>query len=152
MYARKKGIVSNFGKLMDPVADKLLIILTLLAFSYLKYVRIWMVLLIALREVVMTCFRLYAFTKGKIIEVKEAGKYKTFCQMTGVMLIFTIMIFLRYTGFFNDWKGSLQMVIDFIMLIMIIVTFHSAVLYIKGFPPKADQPMAERIDEKKKTY
>jgi len=89
--ARKKGLVSNFGKLMDPVADKILLIAAFLAFVALKIVPLWMVVVIIFREVGITGMRLVMISRGSVLAAENWGKYKTVSQM---LTIFVILIFL----------------------------------------------------------
>ncbi|RKX27264.1 MAG: CDP-diacylglycerol--glycerol-3-phosphate 3-phosphatidyltransferase [Candidatus Zixiibacteriota bacterium] len=81
-YARKFGIVTGFGKFMDPLADKILVSSALIAFVALHYVSAVPVVLIVGREFAITGLRLLAAYKGVVIPPTWGAKLKTFLQMT----------------------------------------------------------------------
>lgn len=136
MYARRKNMVTNFGKIMDPIADKLLIILTLGAFSFVGLIRLWMVFLIALREIVITLIRLRVLIKGEVLAAKEAGKFKTACQMGIILFLFSVVIFIKENPDFNYLNSLLCKIVDLIMFILIIITFSSAFSYLRALKNK----------------
>ena len=89
--AKRKNQITDFGKLMDPIADKLLVLAAFLAFVEMELVPAWMVVVIIFREVAITGLRVFAVTKGKIIPADHSGKHKTVSQ---AISIFVILIFL----------------------------------------------------------
>jgi len=92
-FARKKELVSDLGKILDPIADKILIIGVLLAFLQLKIiVDAWMVSIIMLREFTITAVRLYNLNRGEVSEAKALGKHKTVSQVFLVIYIFVVDI------------------------------------------------------------
>ena len=91
--ARKKKLTSSLGKILDPIADKILIISVFLAFLYLNIINVWMVLLIILRESFITGLRLSVLNKGIVLEARFLGKNKTVSQMAAIILIFITLIF-----------------------------------------------------------
>ena len=89
--ARKYNLVTNFGKFMDPLADKLLVCSALICFIELGQVPAWMVILIISREFIISGFRLVASDNGVVIAASYWGKFKTAFQMIAiVLLIFNI--------------------------------------------------------------
>ena len=90
-YARRRNEISDFGKIMDPVADKVLVLGAFLSFVQLQLVPAWMVVLIIIREFVITGMRLFAVRKGVVLSAEAAGKHKTVSQM---VTIFFILLFL----------------------------------------------------------
>ena len=90
--ARKNNLISDLGRLLDPIADKILVIGIFCAFLELKIVSAWMVSLIMLREFIITGLRLYGLNKGVVLEAKKFGKHKTFSQILGIIIIFIIII------------------------------------------------------------
>lgn len=89
--ARKYNLVTNFGKFMDPLADKLLVCSALICFIELGQVPAWMVILIISREFIISGFRLVASDNGVVIAASYWGKFKTTFQMIAiVLLIFNI--------------------------------------------------------------
>lgn len=88
--ARKYNLVTNFGKFMDPLADKLLVCSALIAFVELEYLPAWIVIIIISREFIISGFRLIAADKGVVIAANYWGKFKTTFQM-----IMTILLILQ---------------------------------------------------------
>jgi CDP-diacylglycerol--glycerol-3-phosphate 3-phosphatidyltransferase len=86
-YARKYGIVTGFGKFMDPLADKILVSCALVSFIALQYVSPLPVMLIIGREFFITGLRLLAAYRGVVIPPTWPAKVKTFLQMTVVGLV-----------------------------------------------------------------
>jgi len=86
-YARKYGVITGFGKFMDPLADKILVSSALITFIALKYVSPVPVVLIVGREFIITGLRLLAAYKGVIIPPSWGAKLKTFLQMFVVGLV-----------------------------------------------------------------
>jgi len=85
--ARKLNVITRWGQFMDPLADKILISSALCIFAFLGYLYWWMVLIIVIRDFVITFVRLYALKHGKLIVTSVFAKWKTFIQMTGVLLL-----------------------------------------------------------------
>ena len=91
--ARKYNMVTNFGKFMDPLADKLLVNLALIGLVVLGRCNLWLVMLIIARDFIISGFRLVAAEKGVVIAASMWGKVKTAAQM--VMVCFLIADFSR---------------------------------------------------------
>lgn len=87
--ARKYNLVTNFGKFMDPLADKLLVCSAMICFIELGRMPAWVVLVIIAREFIISGFRLIASDNGVVIAASWWGKSKTIVQM--VMIIFLML-------------------------------------------------------------
>lgn len=85
--ARKYNLVTNFGKFMDPLADKLLVCAALICLVELKQLPAWMVIIIISREFIISGFRLVASDNGIVIAASYWGKFKTTFQMVSVVLL-----------------------------------------------------------------
>ena len=85
--ARKYNLVTNFGKFMDPLADKLLVCSALICMIELGQLPAWMVLIIISREFIISGFRLVASDNGVVIAASYWGKWKTTFQMISVVLL-----------------------------------------------------------------
>ena len=85
--ARKYNLVTNFGKFMDPFADKLLVCAALICMIELRELPAWMVIIIISREFIISGFRLVASDNGVVIAASYWGKFKTTFQMIGVVLL-----------------------------------------------------------------
>ncbi|MDR1638380.1 MAG: CDP-diacylglycerol--glycerol-3-phosphate 3-phosphatidyltransferase [Clostridiales bacterium] len=85
--ARKYNLITNFGKLMDPLADKMLVAAALVAMTQTGEVAAWVVVVIISREFLITGFRMLALEQGKVIAASSWGKLKTVSQMTLILAI-----------------------------------------------------------------
>jgi len=85
--ARKTGVITGFGKFMDPLADKILTSTAFISFVALGYVRAWMILIIVVREFLVTGLRSIAAYKGVVILPSILAQWKTACQMTVIAII-----------------------------------------------------------------
>jgi len=89
--ARKYHLITNFGKFMDPLADKLLVSAALICFVELKLVPAWIIIIIISREFIISGFRLVASDNGVVIAASPIAKFKTSAQM--IMSILLIVNF-----------------------------------------------------------
>lgn len=85
--ARKNNIVTNFGKFLDPIADKMLVTAAFLAFMQVGLCNIWIVMLMLTREFAVTSVRLIAAAKGVVIPANIGGKIKTVSQMVSLIAV-----------------------------------------------------------------
>ena len=85
--ARKYNLVTNFGKFMDPLADKLLVCSALICLVELTKLPAWMVIVIIAREFIISGFRLIASDNGVVIAASYWGKFKTTFQMVMICLL-----------------------------------------------------------------
>ncbi|MBP3447193.1 MAG: CDP-diacylglycerol--glycerol-3-phosphate 3-phosphatidyltransferase [Clostridia bacterium] len=88
--ARKNNIVTNFGKFLDPIADKMLVTAAFLAFMQVGICNIWIVMLMITREFAITSVRLIAAAQGVVIPANIGGKIKTVFQMVSLISIMVI--------------------------------------------------------------
>ena len=93
--ARKLGYSTRVGQFLDPVADKILVSTALAVLAYTNYIYLWMVLIIIIRDVLLTALRIYAMQHGKVIITSSFAKWKTFFQMG---YLFVILIYLNFPG------------------------------------------------------
>ena len=118
--ARKKNLVTKFGKIFDPLADKLLIGCSLIMLVSLDWVAAWMGILLIGREIAVTWLRSMLAAKGHILASSRWGKYKTFFQALAVI---PLMVHYRYGSIdFNFWGLIL-------LWIALILTIWSGILY-----------------------
>jgi len=133
--AKRYGIISDFGKLMDPIADKILTLAAFLAFVEMKLIPAWMVVIILMRELIITGIRLFALAKGEVLPASLVGKQKTVSQMVSIFVILIFIIFreagVRVFGFwsppFEYWYKQL---IFILMLVTVALTIISGVSYL----------------------
>src|ERR1700677_4677818 len=89
--ARARNLVTDLGKLLDPLADKVLIIGTLVALVERGVAPMWMVVVIMAREFLITGLRMIAANKQKILSAERIGKHKTISQIVAVLVSLAIM-------------------------------------------------------------
>ena len=115
--ARKYNLVTNFGKFMDPLADKLLVCSALICFTGLGELPAWITIIIIAREFIISGFRLVAADNGVVIAASYWGKFKTTFQMAAVILmIFNI--------------PALTLVTNIVVVIAVALTIISLVDYV----------------------
>ena len=86
--ARRDNLITNFGKLMDPLADKIMVMAALICFVATGFTNVWFVLLIMVREFAVTSIRMIAVENGKVIPANNWGKAKTVSQIVAICVIF----------------------------------------------------------------
>lgn len=89
--ARRDKLITNFGILMDPLADKILVCSAFIAFVGLDRVPAWMVVIIVSRELAITGLRLVAASKNVVLAAERYGKHKTVSQITAIISILVLM-------------------------------------------------------------
>ena len=125
--ARKRNLITTFGKLCDPLADKMLTTAALLAFMELGICNIWIVMIILAREFLITSFRLVATSQGVVIPAGPLGKIKTISQM-----VFSIIVMIA-AHFFDSFAldfGILSIASNSLFAITAVLTVISGVKYI----------------------
>ncbi len=115
--ARRDGLVTNFGKFMDPLADKLLVCSALICLVELKQIPSWMVIVIVSREFIISGFRLIAVEQGVVIAAGYWGKLKTVSQMVSIILLILNI-------------PQLELITNLILWIAVILTIVSLLDYI----------------------
>ena len=85
--ARKRNLVTNFGKFMDPLADKLLVCAAMICMIPLSYLPAWYVIILISREFIISGFRLIAVEQNVVIAASYFGKFKTVSQMVMIILL-----------------------------------------------------------------
>ena len=114
--ARKYNLVTNFGKFMDPLADKLLVCSAMICLVDLKLIPVWVVLIIIAREFIISGFRLVASDNGIVIAASYWGKFKTTFQMLMVIvIIFNINLQL-------GWLNILGTILIYVALVLTVVS------------------------------
>ena len=116
--ARKYNLVTNFGKFMDPLADKLLVCSAMICLVDLKLIPVWVVLIIIAREFIISGFRLVASDNGIVIAASYWGKFKTTFQMLMVIvIIFNINLKLSWLNIFGTLLIYVALVLTVVSLI-----------------------------------
>lgn len=142
-FARKSGEITTFGIIVDPIADKFLVIAALILLVDMGRVTVLMAVIIIVREFLITALRVVALTMDIIIPAERGGKWKTGMQITAIICL---LLAVPPTGFFfSDWLvGVLDLVLGIAFLdvydvgiiclwISIVLGIYSGVGYIVNF-------------------
>ena len=112
--ARKYNLVTNFGKFMDPLADKLLVCSALICLIQLGQMPAWMVIVIVSREFIISGFRLVAAGQGIVIAASYWGKFKTTFQMIAVILMIVNLPVLHLLTLVCTWIALILTVVSLV--------------------------------------
>ncbi len=126
--ARKYNLTTDFGKLMDPIADKILILGAFVAFVEMAIIPAWMIIVIIARDLVITGIRILALSQKKILSASVSGKHKTVSQTVAVLSILVFLI-IRDSGFTFRYLDYYKTGVYVLMLITVIMTLSSGISY-----------------------
>ena len=135
--ARKYNLVTDFGKFLDPIADKILVLSALVMLVEFGKIPAWIPIIVLSREFLVSGYRLVAAqSSGKVIAANIWGKVKTVTQMLAIILIFVdgynFFDFIQKHGEMNIFGLILNVVTSVLMLISVIATIFSGWNYLKG--------------------
>ena len=133
--ARSRNLVTTFGKFLDPIADKILVLTALMILVDWGKIPVWIPVIVLFREFIVSGYRLIASQNGgKVIAASVWGKLKTVTQMIAI-----ILAYIDVGVFFECFKGGLtggRLIINFLatimMLISVVATIFSGIDYLKG--------------------
>ena len=114
--ARKYNLITNLGKLLDPLADKILVISALVTLAKFSQISLWFVIIIIFRELLITGLRSIVAAEGVVIAAESLGKWKTATQMVAL----TLIILIPFSSTVNN----------ILLLIPLILTVVSGVEYV----------------------
>ncbi|MDP2911593.1 MAG: CDP-diacylglycerol--glycerol-3-phosphate 3-phosphatidyltransferase [Candidatus Omnitrophota bacterium] len=126
--ARKTNSITSFGKLMDPIADKILVLGAFLAFVQMNVIPAWMVIIIIAREFVITGIRMLALSQKKVLAAESGGKHKTISQMVAVIAILIFLI-VRDLGLGFRHMENFETALYLLMIITVAMTLTSGISY-----------------------
>ncbi len=126
-YARKHKLITVFGSFLDPIADKFLVISSLIMLLALHRIHVLVVLILVMREMYITALRLLAMEKGLSVPVGTLGKWKTATQMVGIPFLMA-----------NDYPLGINMPLigNILLYLATIFSLYSALEYSLGFIKK----------------
>jgi CDP-diacylglycerol--glycerol-3-phosphate 3-phosphatidyltransferase len=137
MIARRDKLITNFGILMDPLADKILICSAFIAFLGRDWIPAWMVVVIVARELAVTGLRLLAASKSVVLAAEGYGKHKTMSQIVAIVSVLVLASYLQwgaigkavfgFTLFGQSWTGCFTWLA---VRIAVLLTLISGCLYL----------------------
>ncbi len=138
--ARKRNIVTVFGSFLDPIADKFLVVSSMIMLMGLERIHPIVVIVLVLREMYMTSLRLLAMTEGIHVPVSDLGKWKTTAQMVAMPMLMV----------YEDFLGvNLVLVGTILIYVASFLSLFSAFLYSMGMMRKLRDARAEKKAQKK---
>lgn len=133
--ARKNDQVTTFGKFLDPLADKILVLAAMVMLVEMDKLPAWIPIIVLTREFLVSGYRLIAVEKGgKVIAASNWGKLKTVTQMLAIILAFADLHAFGecFTGTLQGGTFLLNLIVTSMMIIQTIATVFSGVDYMKG--------------------
>jgi CDP-diacylglycerol--glycerol-3-phosphate 3-phosphatidyltransferase len=132
--ARRMGIVTIFGKFLDPIADKLIVMAALIMILPFGHVPAWMVLVILGREIIITGLRGIASSEGIVIQASNLGKFKTIFQLVAIIGLLLHYDYNWFFGIEHQWLHvNMHNVGMFFLWIATLLTVWSGVDYLFRF-------------------
>ncbi len=121
--ARSQNLVTNFGKIMDPLADKILVYSALCLFIESDIIAAWMLIIILAREFIVAGMRTVAASEGTVLAAGMSGKIKTFLQMVAVIVyLFALCL--------TDARPTAMMVGNVLFWASLVMTVYSGTEYV----------------------
>lgn len=133
--ARKNNQITNFGKLLDPIADKILTTSALLAFMAMGLCNVWIVMIVLTREFAIASIRMISASNGVVVPANMWGKVKTTAQMTFTIIIMLLGEVYQYAeirpGVNIPYWLTLANISNALLWVTAVLTVISGVIYIK---------------------
>lgn len=132
--ARKYNQITDFGKFLDPLADKILVMSAFICFIELRFIHAIPVIILLMREFLITSLRLVAKDSGKVISANIWGKVKTVSQIVAIIIILSSACSYELFGinFYYDYKNIFFIINEFSIWISVIFSILSAIIYMKN--------------------
>ncbi len=129
--ARRNNLITVFGKFLDPLADKLLVMALLVYLTRLGRIAPWIVVLLLARELSITALRAIASSEGVVIAAGESGKWKTALQMVGILCL--VLYYPAPVMPLYPHPVDLNVVGQWLVLLSLVFSLSSAVEYVRLF-------------------
>jgi len=135
--ARKRNLITNFGKFLDPLADKMLTTAAFIGFLAMGRIDVWAVMLILSREFMVTSVRLLAAKDGTVIAASFAGKLKTVMQFVAILFEIAALEWASWSVWFPSVPAiayTIPLIVGYVLLwISVIATAVSGVQYVWAY-------------------
>lgn len=135
--ARRRKLITNFGILMDPLADKIMVCTAFIAFVGVQWLQAWVAVVIVARELAITGLRLLAATKNVVLAAERYGKHKTISQITAIIAILVVHAYGDWGAvgrtifgwhiFQRPWVEGFS---DIALWLAVVLTFSSGGMYL----------------------
>lgn len=133
--ARKFNYITNWGMFMDPLADKILTSAAFLAFGFLGVLKFWMIILVIIRDFLVTGIRMLADHKGSTMPTSLIAKWKTFLQMIFIYYLLIIYTLQTVETIYKDNENIFSILMDetfiyYSMLFITVITVFTGITYL----------------------
>ncbi len=134
-YARKYDVTTEFGKFLDPLADKILVMALFIAFGIKNLAPWWMILIVLFRDIFVTFLRSFMIQNGKSMHTSKFAKAKTGIQMFMIYFVLTFLAIKSIPFLYSVYDVLQTVLIDkhllwILMLLTSIITLYSGILYL----------------------
>jgi len=134
-HARKYGETTRLGAFLDPLADKFLITAAFLLYVHMGYLVLWMVILVAVRDILITVLRVYAEFMDRPVVTSREAKYKTLAQNVFAYVIMVLLIMKEKVFFGSRISATIEQVLqsdslDYFMLAVTLFTVYTGISYL----------------------
>src|SRR5579863_5317939 len=129
--ARSRKLITNFGILMDPLADKIMVCSAFIAFVGLNWISAWMVIIIVARELAITGLRLLAASKNVVLAAEGYGKHKTISQIVAIIALLVLDACKEWPpAVQNIFAGWGPMFTNIMLWVTVVLTAVSGLIYL----------------------
>lgn len=129
-HARKFGVITKTGIFLDPLADKILVSFAFIAFYLLGIMPLWMMIVIVIRDIVITLLRSYKEQRGVTLKTSYIAKVKTFVQMTYVFLILSVLLLIALNVNPVILSEFLMSDLNYVLMLLVtLLTVYTGVTY-----------------------
>jgi CDP-diacylglycerol--glycerol-3-phosphate 3-phosphatidyltransferase len=131
VFARRMKEVSSFGKLMDPITDKMLTLSAFFSFWYLGVLPLWMVLVVVAREAAVTVARFFMPADSPGFAAQMSGKIKTVLQIVYIIAVLLYLVARQVPDWQASWNEQATVIARLGMLVIVVLTVWSGVKVFK---------------------
>lgn len=128
VIARKYQLITDFGRLMDPLVDKILTVSAFICLVALHLLPAWAAIVIVSREFLITGLRLIAASQGKVVSAEKLGKHKTAWQMITIVYFLVVLAIAELGG--ADWSAKLSVLGNVLIGVTVFLTLLSGISYL----------------------
>lgn len=136
-YARRYNAVTKWGAFLDPIADKFLVLSAFAAFWYKGFMPLWMVISIALRDIVVTSLRLQLVSQNLSLRTTPMAKYKTGFQFIAIYLLF-VYTMVASSGKNSVWLYPIGSAVTVSLYAVLVLTYYSGIDYVYRYHQKSE--------------
>ncbi len=132
-YARKYNQVTKLGKILDPIADKVLVLAAFSVFVYMDVLAIWWVIPIFFREIIVTAYRFFFLSRNIVVAAVKSGKIKTVMQMVTIGIMYgTFMIREYLKAVFAEYAFVIDGILITALIVTLYLTINSGIIFFKN--------------------